>query len=93
MQNTSLAAWYPLFKEAGVKQIINASPLSMGLLRTGEAPYWHPAPPQLRRANEEVVKTLADRGVKLEDVALGFGFASAALKDGDLPTPTVVGLS
>ncbi|KAK4058060.1 hypothetical protein OIO90_000799 [Microbotryomycetes sp. JL221] len=94
LQNTSLASWLPLFKQAGVKQIINASPLSMGLLRTDSSPEWHPASPALQQATRDAVELLKTKGnVKLEDVALGFGFSSAALDPETPSTPTVVGLT
>ncbi|KAK4054879.1 hypothetical protein OIV83_000803 [Microbotryomycetes sp. JL201] len=93
LQNTSLASWYPLFKQAGVKQIINASPLSMGLLRTDSSPAWHPASPALQQARRDIVQVLSAKNVLLEDVALGFGFASAALDPDSVATPTVVGLT
>ncbi|KAM0793216.1 hypothetical protein ACM66B_000684 [Microbotryomycetes sp. NB124-2] len=93
LQNTSLASWYPLFKQAGVKQIINASPLSMGLLRTDSSPEWHPASPALQQARRNIVKALSEKNVLLEDVALGFGFSSAALDADSVATPTVVGLT
>lgn len=93
LQNTTLSSFAPYFKAAGVKQIISASPLSMGLLRTAGGQAWHPASPELQQANTEAIETLAARGVKLEDVALGFGFSSAALGDDATPTPIVVGLS
>ncbi|ORY85314.1 NADP-dependent oxidoreductase domain-containing protein [Leucosporidium creatinivorum] len=93
LQNTTLSSFTPYFKAAGVKQIISASPLSMGLLRTAGGQAWHPASPELQKANTQAIETLAARGVKLEDVALGFGFASAALGEDATPTPIVVGLS
>lgn len=93
LQNTTLSSFAPYFKAAGVKQIISASPLSMGLLRTAGGQAWHPASPELQQANTEAIETLAARGVKLEDVALGFGFSSAALGEDATPTPIVVGLS
>lgn len=93
LQNTTLSAFLPLFKAAGVKQIISASPLSMGLLRTAGGQPWHPASPELQEANKQAIAAVAEKGAKLEDVALGFGFASADLEEGATPTPIVVGLS
>ncbi|GAA5914420.1 hypothetical protein JCM6882_008228 [Rhodosporidiobolus microsporus] len=94
LQNTSLSAFLPLFYAAGVKQLITASPLSMGLLRSQAAPAWHPASPALKAATQEAVEVCAKRGVALEDVALGFGFSSAKLAaDEGRETPSVVGLS
>ncbi|BGP12885.1 hypothetical protein JCM10213_005162 [Rhodosporidiobolus nylandii] len=94
LQNTSLSAFLPLFTAAGVKQVLSASPLSMGLLRSAPAPAWHPASPALQAANQEAVALCAKRGVKLEDVALGYGFSSVKRPGTEgADTPTVVGLS
>ncbi|GAA5859602.1 hypothetical protein JCM1840_006367 [Sporobolomyces johnsonii] len=94
LQNTTLSAFLPLFYAAGVKQVITASPLSMGLLRSAPAPAWHPANAALQAANQQAVELVTSRGAKLEDVALGFGFTSARLEGtAGRDTPTVVGLS
>ncbi|GAA5850038.1 hypothetical protein JCM8547_000989 [Rhodosporidiobolus lusitaniae] len=93
LQNTTLSTFLPLFYSAGVKQVITASPLSMGLLRSAPSPAWHPASPALQAATQEAVKLCAKEGVKLEGVALGFGFSSAKLGGEGRETPTVVGLS
>ncbi|GAA5919083.1 hypothetical protein JCM1841_003739 [Sporobolomyces salmonicolor] len=94
LQNTTLSAFLPLFYAAGVKQVIAASPLSMGLLRSAPAPAWHPANAALQAATQQAVELVASRGAKLEDVALGFGFTSARLEGtAGRDTPTVVGLS
>lgn len=94
LQNTSLSTYLPLFYAAGVKQILVASPLSMGLLRSAPAPAWHPASPALQDANQAAIRACAAQGLKLEDVALGFGFSSAKPRGVEgRETPTVVGLS
>jgi hypothetical protein len=95
LQNLTLTTYLPLFTAAGVKQVITASPLSMGLLRSAGAQPWHPASPELQSAALEA-KAACDRiGVEYTDVALAYGFASAK-KSGEpegRETPTVVGLS
>ncbi|GAA5876183.1 hypothetical protein JCM16303_007048 [Sporobolomyces ruberrimus] len=94
LQNTTLSTYLPLFHKAGVKQVISASPLSMGLLRSASSPPWHPANEALQAATQEAVKLVNSRGAKLEDVALGFGFSSAKLEGTEgRDTPTVIGLS
>ncbi|KAI8872948.1 Aldo/keto reductase, partial [Ramicandelaber brevisporus] len=45
-----LADYLPQLRQAGVKTILNASPLSMGLLRPSGPPSWHPANIELRSA-------------------------------------------
>lgn len=94
LQNTTLSTFAPLFRAAGVRQIITASPLSMGLLRTEGPQPWHPASPETKLAAERAVQVCRERGTTLERVALGFGFASASLTGREEEdTPTVVGLS
>ncbi|CAG8661731.1 9346_t:CDS:2 [Gigaspora margarita] len=48
--NTLLSNYIPKFKSFGVKYLMNASPLSMGLLTETAPPQWHPAPAKLRSA-------------------------------------------
>lgn len=92
LQNTTLSTFLPLFKQAGVKQVITASPLNMGLLRSIGGQTWHPASPQLKTATEAAAQKIIQLGSTIEDVALGYGLSSAELQDGK-SIPTVVGLS
>lgn len=85
LQNALYPQTLDLFRAAGVAQLVNASPLSMGLLRNAGPPAWHPAPPALRRACIEASEALGESGTTLERVALGF-----ALRAG---VPTAVGFS
>ena len=91
LQNTTLATYIPLFEAAGVKQVISASPLSMGLLRNEGGQVWHPASPALQKAREDAVQLITKAGTTLEAVALGYGLASAG--SSATHTPIVVGLS
>ncbi|KAL8284088.1 hypothetical protein RQP46_004837 [Phenoliferia psychrophenolica] len=91
LQNTTLATYIPLFEAAGVKQVISASPLSMGLLRNEGGQAWHPASPELLKAQAEAVAVVTKAGTTLEAVALGYGLASAGSSASH--TPIVVGLS
>ncbi|GAA5897390.1 hypothetical protein JCM8208_003260 [Rhodotorula glutinis] len=94
LQNNTLSTYLPLLYAAGVKQIMCASPLSMGLLRSAAAPQWHPASPALQDANQAAIRACSAKGLKLEDVALGYGFSSAKPRGAEgRETPTVVGLS
>ena len=45
LQNTLFADYAPKFKAAGVRYLMNASPLCMALLRDEKTPEWHPAYP------------------------------------------------
>lgn len=94
IQNTTLSTFLPLFKAAGVKQVLTASPLSMGLLRGAGGQPWHPGTQASKDARAKAVTAVEALGTTLERVALGYGFTSAAIKEGSGDdTPTVVGLS
>ncbi|KAJ2356215.1 hypothetical protein IWW50_003519 [Coemansia erecta] len=45
-----LPAYLPMLRSAGVKTVVAASPLSMGLLSQGPTPAWHPASDELKAA-------------------------------------------
>jgi aryl-alcohol dehydrogenase-like predicted oxidoreductase len=73
LQNSLLAEYAPRFAAAGVKHLINGSPLSMGLLRAEPAPDWHPAPPALKAACVEASKHVESvHREKLADVAIRY---------------------
>lgn len=88
LQNDTLKSYTPQFHKAGVRQLINASPLCMGLLRSAGPMPWHPAPPPLReacaKASEMCLKVYE---TTLERVALGFGLEESET------VPVVVGFS
>lgn len=66
----------------------------MGILRNSPPPDWHPASPEMKAATSRSIRLVADHGLTLEDVALGFGLTSALLPgDAGVSTPIVVGLS
>ncbi|MCX9042890.1 aldo/keto reductase [Citrobacter portucalensis] len=63
--------------QAGIG-VLNASPLSMGLLTRGGAPQWHPAHQDVQQVCQEV-SALCDReGVNISQVALQFALTTAA---------------
>ncbi|OAX43101.1 Aldo keto reductase [Rhizopogon vinicolor AM-OR11-026] len=94
LQNSTLEQFKPaLESRAGVKQVISASPLSMGLLRP-QPPKWAPAPPWpwIKDAVTGAVqlgKEWDASGAGLPDLALQYAFARAR----EIGMPTVVGLS
>ena len=81
----------PLFRKAGVQQVLNASPLNMGLLTTSGPQSWHLAPPSLRSACAAAAAELSSaHATSLEAVANGFGLASTRK---ELGCNTVIGCS
>ncbi|KAF7433118.1 hypothetical protein PC9H_005066 [Pleurotus ostreatus] len=74
LQNSTFLAFAPhLITRAKVKQLLAASPLSMGLL-TPSPPQWHPAPTPLK-ASAAAAGKLWDKG--LPDLALGYSIRFA----------------
>ncbi|GAA97114.1 uncharacterized protein L969DRAFT_96995 [Mixia osmundae IAM 14324] len=72
IQNDTLGQWLPMLFDAGLLQVVNASPFSMGMLTRRGAPDWHPAPAQLRQAvrdlSEEIIKSHPPKGGLASDV-------------------------
>ncbi|PFH52561.1 hypothetical protein AMATHDRAFT_74044 [Amanita thiersii Skay4041] len=87
LQNSTFMDFAPHFTQrAQVKQLVAASPLSMGLL-TRSPPSWHPAPLQLRTTVEEIQQHISD----LPDLALGYSMRYAG--PAHIDAPLVIGLS
>lgn len=60
------------FFEANGVGVINASPLSMGLLSQRGVPDWHPAPKPLVEACTKAAKYCAEKGMPIEKLAVQF---------------------
>ncbi|EGO01557.1 hypothetical protein SERLA73DRAFT_176907 [Serpula lacrymans var. lacrymans S7.3] len=89
LQNASLEAFLPAFYErAKLRQVLTASPFSMGLL-THSPPSWHPASPEIKQAVVDVSQIVESWKGGLPDVALGYAFQRAKVQG----MPIVVGLS
>lgn len=67
---SDLDAGLGTFAHANGIGLLNASPLHMGLLSGHGVPEWHPAPANVRRAADEVVRLCRERGVSPAAVAL-----------------------
>lgn len=90
LQNRTLLDFKTAFeRRAGVKRVMTASPLSMGLL-TPTPPAWHPASEDLREAVERAVRVSKRPNGEsgLPQLALEYAFQKAR----ELGIPTVVGL-
>jgi aryl-alcohol dehydrogenase-like predicted oxidoreductase len=75
LNDATLEGLIPFLKEHGVG-IINASPLSMGLLTERPVPDWHPAPEVLRSACRKAAEFCRARGTDLARLALQFAVAN-----------------
>ncbi len=74
LNDTTLSRLVPFLKEKQVG-IINASPLSMGLLSDRGAPAWHPASAEIRAACARAAALCRARGMDLSKLALQFSVA------------------
>ncbi|XP_014506072.1 L-galactose dehydrogenase [Vigna radiata var. radiata] len=71
VNDSSLGDLIPYLKAKGVG-IINASPLSMGLLTHAGPPPWHPASPQLKSACEAAADHCKEKGKNISKLALQY---------------------
>lgn len=74
--NDEMLLDYLDFFEKNEVGVINASPLSMGLLSQRGAPAWHPAPEALKQRCAEAAKMCADRGVEIEKLAMQYSVSN-----------------
>jgi len=72
--DTTLADWLEFFNARHIG-VINASPLAMGLLSDIGPPTWHPAPPELKSAVEDIKRYCREHDVDLARIALQFATA------------------
>jgi L-galactose dehydrogenase len=71
LNDTSLVHLLPLIEQKGVG-LVNASPLSMGLLSTRGAPDWHPAGGELKAACLKAAEYCASQGADIAKLAVQF---------------------
>ena len=71
LNDVSLAETIPYLQSKQVG-IINASPFAMGLLRGGDLPDWHPAPPMIRETCKNAYVFCKSKGAELPKLALQF---------------------
>ena len=94
IQNAALEGGYlQAFDDAGVKQVMNASPLAMGLLTSVGPPEWHQAIMQktdLAPVSREASELCKQRGTTLEEIAAKFGSRKLIQPNGNR-VPVVIG--
>lgn len=83
MNDNSLRDWLPYFQSQGVG-VVNASPISMGLLSSRGPPAWHPASPIIKTACAEAAAYCSEKGVDISRLGLKF-----TLDQTDIPTTLV----
>ena len=75
LSDTLLDDMLPYLKSKQVG-VINASPLSMGLLTDGPPPEWHPADAELRAACAQAAALCRQRGTDIMTLGMQFSLAS-----------------
>ncbi|RAP77035.1 aldo/keto reductase [Paenibacillus montanisoli] len=71
LNDTTLERLLPFLEEKGTG-LVNASPISMGLLGTRGAPYWHPASKQVKEVCLEAAEFCAKQGTDIAKLAVQF---------------------
>lgn len=75
LNDDKLSDYFDYFEERGIG-IINASPLSMGLLSQRGVPAWHPAPKPLVEACQKAVEHCAAKGTPIEKLAIQYSVSN-----------------
>ena len=75
LNDDKLVDYLDYFEEKGVG-VINASPLSMGLLSERGVPDWHPAPRPLVEACAKAAKHCAAKGYPIEQLAVQYAVSN-----------------
>lgn len=75
LNDDELLDYLPFFEERGIG-VINASPLSMGLLSSRGVPAWHPAPRHLVEACAKAAAWCNEQGYPIEKLAVQFSVAN-----------------
>ena len=71
LNDDALLDYLPFFEERGIG-VINASPLSMGLLSSRGVPDWHPAPKPLVEACRKAAEYCREVGYPIEKLAVQY---------------------
>ena len=78
LNDTLILEYQDWFRERGIG-LINASPLSMGLLSSRGIPDWHPAPKPLVKACANAAKFCEEKGYPIEKLAIQFAISNPAI--------------
>lgn len=75
LNDTTLLDLLPLFERQGTG-LINASPLSMGLLSSRDVPDWHPASEEIKAACRRAAEHCRSKGEDIAKLAIQFSTAN-----------------
>lgn len=79
LQNTRLLTEFLPVAEAHGVGVLNASPLSLGLLTHGGPPPWHPAPADIQAACAAAAELCRSRGADLATLGMQFCYAERSI--------------
>lgn len=75
LNDDALTDYFDFFEQQGVG-IVNASPLSMGLLSQRGVPSWHPAPQALVEACQRAAQYCNEKGYPIEKLAVQYSVSN-----------------
>ena len=78
LNDDALIDYAGFFEQHGVG-IINASPLSMGLLSQRGVPCWHPAPKPLVKACQKAAEYCSEQGYPIEKLAVQYAVSNSRI--------------
>lgn len=78
LNDDALTDYLDFFEQKGVG-VINASPLSMGLLSQRGVPAWHPAPKALVQACEKAARYCEEKGYPIERLAVQYSVSNSRI--------------
>lgn len=78
LNDDKLQDFLPYFDSKGIG-VINASPLSMGLLSERGIPAWHPAPQPLIEACKKAVRHCKERNYPIEKLAIQYAISNPGI--------------
>jgi L-galactose dehydrogenase len=78
LNDTTLLGLLPVLKERNIG-IVNASPLSQGLLTNRGTPEWHPASPEVKRICAEAATYCRSRSCDIAQLAVQFSLKNPAI--------------
>ena len=78
LNDDALIDYTGFFEQHGVG-IINASPLSMGLLSQRGVPCWHPAPKPLVKACQKAAEYCSEQGYPIEKLAVQYAVSNSRI--------------
>ena len=75
LNDTTLVGLLPWLRQKGVG-VVNASPVSQGLLTNHELPAWHPAPEDVRKACANAAAYCRSQGTDIAKLAMQFSLSN-----------------